>query len=200
MLLAVPILPVKAQVVTLGVVKQQYRFVETAYLPLVIQIKFDFTQNYTKSEVTTLGMSLWYLSISPQSASFSTNDTDSFTFSISIAYPRPRNSTIIIGVFSQGRVISERDIDFNAQIVTLKFEVRTEKAPHYPTSEELAAALVTAIRGELAGWTDAITRGYEAITNNLSAIEGLTAVSFLVSIILIVFIFIITRGGRIGRR
>ena len=176
---------------------ETYNFVETLYLPAKVIIQFDFTQNYSKSDVQTISQSLWELTISPQRALFTTNDTDIFKFSITIAYPKARNSTILMGVYSGERVISERQITYNnGKSITVSFELRTEKMPHYPTSEEVAEALMTALRGEFSGWTDAINNSIRVMDRNTYSIAVIAGGESIIVIVVLFIAFLYWKEGR----
>ncbi|MEM3510647.1 MAG: hypothetical protein QXE57_05065 [Nitrososphaerales archaeon] len=174
------------------------RIVAPAYVPAKLAVQFARSSAIKLSNITSVGQSNYVITQTPDSFTFKTEDTDVFQFWIQIAYPQPVDQTVVIGVWSEEQ-LTQTYYRVSGNLLKLNFELRTSKAPKYPTPEQVATAVIGLLKEQLKGYTDAIVQSNIITDRNLNTQWILVGFGVLASFLsLIAISAVIWRQRRIG--
>ena len=120
-----------------------------AYAPARIVITYSYTQNFSVSDVSTLGRPEYKIISGPTSMEFKTGDTDTFTFTVEIKYPAILGQSIQIAIFSAGNPPEGIQINVKSSRVKLRFSLTVTEEPHYPSAQDVAEQVVRQVANEL---------------------------------------------------
>ncbi|RJS92804.1 hypothetical protein CW705_02215 [Candidatus Bathyarchaeota archaeon] len=120
-----------------------------AYAPARIVITYSYTQNFSVSDVSTLGRPEYKIISGPTSIEFKTAHTDTFTFTVEIKYPAILGQSIQIAVFSAGNPPEGIQINVKTSTVKLRFTLTITEEPSYPSAQDVAEQVVRQVANEL---------------------------------------------------
>ena len=120
-----------------------------AYCPARIVITYAYTNNFSVSDVSSMGKSMYKVVSSPTSIEFKAEDVDRYTFTVTIKYPAVVGQSIQIAVFSAGNPPEAIQFNVKTSTVRIKFTVTVTEEPRYPTAQEVAEQVVRQVANEL---------------------------------------------------
>jgi len=120
-----------------------------AYRPARIVITYAYTNNFSVSDVSSMGKSMYKVVSSPTSIEFKAEDVDRYTFTVTIKYPAVVGQSIQIAVFSAGNPPEAIQFNVKTSTVRIKFTVTVTEEPRYPTAQEVAEQVVRQVANEL---------------------------------------------------
>ena len=120
-----------------------------AYRPARIVITYAYTNNFSVSDVSSMGKSMYKVISSPTSIEFKAEDVDRYTFTVTIKYSAVVGQSIQIAVFSAGNPPEAIQFNVKTSTVRIKFTVTVTEEPRYPTAQEVAEQVVRQVANEL---------------------------------------------------
>jgi len=122
------------------------------YRPARILITYTYTNNFSVSDVSSVGQSLYKITSGPTSIEFKAEDIDIYTFTVTIRYAEIVGQSIQIAVWSGNQPPQGLQINVKSNIVKIRFEVTVSEQPQYPSAQEVAGQVVKQIASELAAY------------------------------------------------
>jgi len=138
-----------------------------AYPPARILVSYAYTQNYSLSDVSSLGKSIYRHILSPTSIEFQAEDVDQYTFTATIRYAAIVEQSIQIAVFSGNHPPEAVQFNVKSDTVRIQFTLTVEQEPRYPTSVEVAEQVVRQISGQLEEFRYETRKVLDMVTHNL---------------------------------
>jgi len=172
-----------------------------AYAPARILISYTYTNNFSVTDVSSIGQSLYTITSSPTYIEFKAVDVDQYTFTVEIKYTTIVTQSIQIAVFSSG--YAPEGIQLNVKgNVRLKFTLTVTQEPKYPSAQEVAEQVVRQVGNQLDEFRRQTTEIVDLQTRNIEMqwlLIGFTmAVSVAFVIILVFWVYPQLRSLRGG--
>ena len=120
-----------------------------AYKPARIVITYAYTNNFSVSDVSSMGKSMYKITSGPTSIEFKAEDVDRYTFTVEIKYSTVVGQSIQIAVFSAGNPPEGMQFNVKTDVIRLHFTVTVTEEPRYPTAQEVAEQVVRQVANEL---------------------------------------------------
>ena len=168
-----------------------------AYSPARILISYSYTNNFSVTDITSLGQSVYKISSGPTSIEFKAEDIDRYTFTVHLRYDVEVSQSIQMAIFSAN--FAPEGIQFNVKgtDIVLRFVLNVGQEPTYPSPEEVAEQVVRQVADQL--------MQFEARTNDVIALQNrnietqwiVVGVSVTINIFLIVVFTLFARRGRV---
>lgn len=130
---------------------------QTIYLPARVSVQFLYTENFSVTNVRTLGNSLWTAQVSPVGIEFNAKDVDTFDFDVVLMYRDVVEQVIQIGIWSGTLAPNSIPIRFVKSAIYLHFKLVCTEQPRPPTADEVALEVLLLTRQELEYYMDQIT-------------------------------------------
>jgi hypothetical protein len=120
-----------------------------AYAPARILISYAYTNNFSISDVSSMGKSLYKVVSRRSSIEFKAGDVDRYTFTVEIKYAITVTQSIQIAVFSSN--LAPEGIQFNVRgrEIRLELTLTVTEEPKYPSAQSVASAVVQQVANEL---------------------------------------------------
>ena len=167
-----------------------------AYAPARIMVTYTYTNNFSVTDVSSIGKSLYKVISGPTSIEFTANDIDQYTFTVEIKYAAIVTQSIQIAVFSGGYAPEGIQLNVKGNVVRLKFTLTVTEEPRYPSAQDVAEQVVLQVSQQLADFR----RQTETIVNvqnrNLEIQWILVAFNLVVNVILLAAVFFWMRTRR----
>ena len=121
----------------------------SVFAPAKIKIDFDYTKNVTISNVTCVGPSLYEVTSSPIDLTFQALNIDDYSFTLDLNYAVVTTQNVKVTFTSGSQPPSTYTIPANCNHLVFPIIIKAAHEPHYPTSEEIAGAVVKQISSRL---------------------------------------------------
>ena len=121
----------------------------SVFAPAKIKIDFDYTKNVTISNVTCVGPSLYEVTSSPIDLTFQALNIDDYSFTLDLNYAVVTTQNVKVTFTSGSQPPSTYTIPAYCNHLVFPITIKTAHEPHYPTSEEIAGAVVKQISSRL---------------------------------------------------
>jgi len=159
-----------------------------AYKPARIVITYAYTNNFSVSDVSSMGRSMYKITSGPTSIEFKAEDVDRYTFTVEIKYAAVVGQSIQIAVFSAGNPPEGLQFNVKTSIVRLQFTVTVTEEPRYPTAQEVAEQVVRQVANELMQFRRQTDETLQMQSRNIEVQWMILAFNMGVSVGLLVFI------------
>jgi hypothetical protein len=116
----------------------------TVFAPAKIKISYDYTKNVTISNVTCVGPSLYEVTTSPIDLTI-----DDYSFTLDLRYDSVITQDVRVTFISGSQPPSTYTIPAYCNHLVFPIIIKAAHEPHYPTSEEIAGAVVQQISSRL---------------------------------------------------
>ena len=167
-----------------------------SYAPARILVTYSYTNNFSVTDVSSIGKSLYKITSGPTSIEFHATDIDQYTFTVEIKYAAIVTQSIQIAVFSGGYAPEGIQLNVKGNVVRLKFTLTVTEEPRYPSAQDVAEQVVLQVSHQLADFR----RQTETIVNiqnhNIEIQWILVAFNLVVNVILLVAVFFWMRTRR----
>jgi len=159
-----------------------------AYRPARIVITYAYTNNFSVSDVSSMGKSMYKVVSSPTSIEFKAEDVDRYTFTVTIKYSAVVGQSIQIAVFSAGNPPEAMQFNVKTSTVRIKFTVTVTEEPRYPTAQEVAEQVVRQVANELTQFRQQTDETLRMQSRNIEVQWVILAFNMAVSTGLLIFI------------
>ena len=159
-----------------------------AYKPARIVITYAYTNNFSVSDVSSMGKSMYKITSSPTSIEFKAEDVDRYTFTVEIKYAAVVGQSIQIAIFSAGNPPEGMQFNVKTDVVQLQFTVTVTEEPRYPTAQEVAEQVVRQVANELMEFGQQTDEMLQMQNRNIEVQWMILAFNTGVSVGLLVFI------------
>lgn len=123
-----------------------------AYAPARILISYTYTNNFSVSDISSVGLSLYKITSGPTSIEFRAEEVDQYTFSIELLYAVSVAQGIQIAIFSSGNPPEALQFNVNDDEIRVKFTLTVTEEPMYPSAQEVAEQVVNQVSDQLANF------------------------------------------------
>ena len=158
------------------------------YRPARIVISYAYTNNFSVSDVSSMGKSMYKITSSPTSIEFKAEDVDRYTFTVTIKYAAVVGQSIQIAVFSAGYPPEAIQFNVKSSVIRLKFTVTVTEEPRYPTAQEVAEHVVRQVANELSMFRRQTDETLQMQSRNIMVQWAILAFNMAVSTGLLIFI------------
>ncbi len=117
----------------------------SAYTPFQITIQHLPTQNKTIGRTAPALCNSCVFADSVTSMNLSVNETTFYTLNYGLHYSIPINQTVLMGIWSNGKLTEQRTIPVVDRDVLFNILIATESAPRYPTPFELLGLIMPSV-------------------------------------------------------
>ena len=159
-----------------------------AYRPARIVITYAYTNNFSVSDVSSMGKSMYKITSGPTSIEFKAEDVDRYTFTVEIKYSAVVGQSIQIAVFSAGNPPEGMQFNVKTDVVRLQFTVTVTEEPRYPTAQEVAEQVVRQVANELMQFRQQTDEMLQTQNRNIEVQWMILAFNMAVSVGLLAFI------------
>ena len=159
-----------------------------AYKPARIVITYAYTNNFSVSDVSSMGRSMYKITSGPTSIEFKAEDVDRYTFTVEIKYATVVGQSIQIAVFSAGNPPEGLQFNVKTDTVRLQFTVTVTEEPRYPTAQEVAEQVVRQVANELSQFRQQTDEMLQMQNRNIEVQWMILAFNTGVSVGLLIFI------------
>jgi len=163
------------------------------YAPAKITIQFVYTENFTLTNVKTLGGAIWTEVGSPVSLEFHANDIDTYSFDVILLYKNRVQQTIQIGIWSGTIPPHALTAQHDTTAIRLHFKLIVATQPRPPTPNEVASAVVMQMQQYIQWQTDQITILTREFENNLYTMWIIIAISSINSLFCLIISLYVLR-------
>ena len=158
----------------------------SVFSPAKIKISFDYTKNVTISNVTCVGPSLYEVTSSPIDLTFQALNIDDYSFTLDLKYASVVTQNVKVTFISGSQPPSTFTIPAYCNHLVFPIIIKASHEPHYPTSDEIASAVVQQISSRL----DVYNSNLQQILH--SVMDGLNNQSMV--LVVITFGILVTGG------
>ena len=161
-----------------------------SYAPAKILISYTYTNNFSVTNVSSMGKSLYKITSSPVDIEFVAEDIDQYTFTIEIKYAAIVTQSIQIALFSGGYAPEGVQFNVKGNVVRLKFTLTVTQETKYPSAQEVAEQVVRQIANQLDEFRRQTTEIVDLQTRNIEMqwlIVGFTMAVSVAFVIILVF-------------
>ncbi len=117
----------------------------SAYTPFQITIQHLPTQNKTIGRTAPALCNSCVFADTVTSMNLSVNETTFYTLNYGLHYSIPINQTVLMGIWSNGKLTEQRTIPVVDRDVLFNILIATESAPRYPTPFELLGLIMPSV-------------------------------------------------------
>jgi len=160
-----------------------------SYAPSKIIISYTYTNNFSVTDVSSIGQSLYTITSGPTSIEFKAEDVDQYTFTVEIKYGVTVTQSIQIAVFSSG--YAPEGIQLNVKDnVRLKFTLTVTEETSYPSAQDVAEQVVLQVANQLSEFRTQTTEIVDTQTRNIEMqwlLVGFTMAVSVAFVIILVF-------------
>ena len=139
------------------------------YRPTRILITYTYTNNFSVSDVSSVGQSLYKITSGPTSIEFKAEDIDIYTFTVTIRYAEIVGQSVQIAVWSGNQPPQGIQVNVKSSIVKIRFEVTVSEQPQYPSAQEVAEQVVQQIASELSAFRMQTDETLNTLNQNMLA-------------------------------
>jgi len=161
-----------------------------AYAPARVLISYSYTNNFSVTDVSSVGQSLYKITSGPTSIEFKAEETDRYTFTVDVKYAAIVTQSIQIAVFSAGYPPEGIQLNVKGNVVRLKFTLTVTEEPRYPSAQDVAEQVVKQVSNELSLFEQQTERIVETQNRNLEVQWVLVAFNLSVNIVLLLVILL----------
>jgi hypothetical protein len=161
-----------------------------AYAPARILISYAYTNNFSVTDVSSMGKSLYKITSGPTSIEFKAEDVDRYTFTVEIKYAAIVTQSVQIAVFSAGYPPEGLQFNVKGDIVRIQFTLTVTKEPQYPSAQEVAEQVVKQVSNELTHFQLEVNRVIETQNRNLTTMWILIVSSLAISVALLLIVLV----------
>ena len=159
-----------------------------AYKPARIVITYAYTNNFSVSDVSSMGKSMYKITSGPTSIEFKAEDVDRYTFTVEIKYAAVVGQSIQIAVFSAGNPPEGLQFNVKTSVVRLQFTVTVTEEPSYPSAQEVAEQVVRQVANQLMQFRRQTDETLQMQSRNIEVQWMILAFNTGVSVGLLIFI------------
>jgi len=159
-----------------------------AYKPARVVITYAYTNNFSVSDVSSMGKSMYKITSSPTSIEFKAEDVDRYTFTVEIKYMAVVGQSIQIAVFSAGNPPEGLQFNVKTRVFRLQFTVTVTEEPRYPTAQEVAEQVVRQVANELTQFRQQTNEMLQTQSRNIEVQWMILAFNMGVSVGLLAFV------------
>ena len=169
-----------------------------AYVPARILISYTYTNNFSVTDVSSMGKSLYKITSGPTSIEFKAEDIDRYTFTVDIKYAAVVTQSVQIAVFSAGSPPEGLQFNIRGSYVRLKFSLTVTEEPMYPSAQEVAEQVVLQVSYQLTEFERQTQDIMEMQNRNLTTMWVLIVFSLVVNLALLaaIILWIRPRQGK----
>ena len=158
------------------------------YKPARIVVTYAYTNNFSVSDVSSMGKSMYKIMSSPTSIEFKAEDVDRYTFTVEIKYAAVVGQSIQIAVFSAGNPPEGMQFNVKTDVIRLQFTITVTEEPRYPTAQEVAEQVVRQVANELTQFRQQTDEMLQTQNRNIEVQWMILAFNTGVSVGLLIFI------------
>jgi len=161
-----------------------------SYAPSKIIISYTYTNNFSVTDVSSIGQSLYTITSSPTSIEFKAEDVDQYTFTVEIKYGVTVTQSIQIAVFSSGYLPEGIQLNVKGSTARLKFTLTVTEEPSYPSAQDVAEQVVLQVANQLSEFRTQTTEIVDTQTRNIEMqwlLVGFTMAVSVAFVIILVF-------------
>lgn len=125
-----------------------------SYAPARILISYTYTNNFSVTDVSSIGKSLYKITSGPTSIEFKAEDVDKYTFTIEIKYAAIVAQSVQVAVFSAGNPPEGIQFNVKGNVVRVKFTLTVTAEPRYPSAQDVAEQVVLQVSNQLADFRE----------------------------------------------
>lgn len=172
-----------------------------AYLPARILISYSYTNNFSVTDITSLGQTIYKINTGPTSIEFKAEDAvDRYTFTVQIEYAEETTQSIQIAVFSGSHAPEGIQFNVKGKSIVIRFVLTVSEQPQYPSPEEVAEQVVVQVANELIQFESRINEVIKLQNRNLETQWIMVGVGLAINMILIVVFALFVRRGTVKVR
>jgi hypothetical protein len=161
-----------------------------SYAPARILISYTYTNNFSVTDVSSIGKSLYKVISGPTSIEFQAQDIDQYTFTVEIKYAAIVTQSVQIAVFSAGYAPEGMQLNVKGNVVRLKFTLTVTEEPRYPSAQDVAEQVVLQVANQLNEFRRQTTDILDVHTKNIEMqwlIVGFTMAVSVAFVVILVF-------------
>ena len=159
-----------------------------AYAPARVVISYAYTNNFSVTDVSSLGKSLYKIVSSPTSIEFRAEDVDTYTFTVEIKYAVITSQSLQIAVFSSSHAPEGFQFNVKDDYVRIKFTLTVTEEPRYPSAQDVAEQVVRQVADQLAEFRTQTEETLHLQNRNIETQWILVGFNMAVSAALLIFI------------
>jgi len=137
------------------------------YAPAQIIVNYEYTNNFSATNVRTGGRGHYHISGDPTSLEFVADDVDTYDFTMVISYEVPIKQIITIAIYSGSQPPHTINLYVDTTEIILNFHLDVSEEPHYPTAEEVAEEVVKQVGSSIQSVYVSIENLMKATSNNI---------------------------------
>jgi len=189
-LLAVLLLSSSATMVSGQETSEDLGFSLQSYAPARILISYAYTNNFSVTDVSSIGRSLYTVTSGPTSIEFRANQIDQYTFTVEIRYAAIVVQSVQIAIFSGGYAPEGVQFNVKGNVVRLKFTLTVTEEPRYPSAQDVAEQVVRQVSSQLADFRKQTETIIAVQNRNLTTMWILVVSSLAVSTVLLLVLLV----------
>ncbi|MHA1711565.1 MAG: hypothetical protein ACTSUS_05825 [Candidatus Freyarchaeota archaeon] len=151
-------------------------------------ISYAYTNNFSVTDVSSMGKSLYKIVSSPTNIEFRAEDVDTYTFTVEIKYAVVLTQSIQIAVFSSNYAPEGFQFNVRDDYVRFTFTFTVTAEPKYPSAQEVAEQVVRQVSDQLQEFRTQTEETLNLQTRNVEIQWLLVGFNMAVSAALLVFI------------
>lgn len=167
------------------------------YAPTRVLISFMYTNNFSVTDISSLGQSLYKISSGPTSIEFKAEDIDRYTFNVHLSYGDEVAQSIQIATFSSTWAPEGIQFNVKGKDIVLRFVLTVTKEPMYPSPEEVAEHVVLQVSNQLMEFESRMDEVLTTQNRNVETQWIVVAVSLTINFILILVFVLFVRRGKV---
>jgi len=167
-----------------------------AYAPARILVSYSYTNNFSVTDISSVGQSLYKVTSGPTSIEFKATETDRYTFTVEVKYATIVTQSIQIAIFSGNHAPEGIQINVKGDTIRLKFTLTVTEEPKYPSAQDVAEQVVRQVSNELTLFEQQTNRIVETQNRNLEVQWVIVAFNLAVNIVLLLAILLWIRPRR----
>ena len=171
-----------------------------AYAPARIFISYAYTNNFSVTDVSSMGKSLYKITSGPTSIEFKAEETDRYTFTVEIKYAAIVTQSIQIAIFSSNYAPEGIQFNVKGDTVRIQFTLTVTEEPRYPTAQEVAEQVVLQVANELSRFETQTNKIVELQNRNLTTQWILIIFNLTVNVAALVVLLLWVRPRQEKRR
>jgi len=183
--LAVLLLSSSATMVSGQETSEDLGFSLQSYAPARILISYTYTNNFSVTDVSSIGRSLYTVTSGPTSIEFRANQIDQYTFTVEIRYATIVAQSVQIAIFSAGYAPEGIQYNVKGNVVRLKFTLTVTEEPRYPSAQDVAEQVVRQVAQQLIQFEQQTSEIVEVQNRNLTTMWILIVSSLAISVALL---------------
>ena len=183
--LAVLLLSSSATMVSGQETSEDLGFSLQSYAPARVLISYTYTNNFSVTDVSSIGRSLYTVTSGPTSIEFRANQIAQYTFTVEIRYATIVAQSVQIAIFSAGYAPEGIQYNVKGNVVRLKFTLTVTEEPRYPSAQDVAEQVVRQVAQQLTQFEQQTSEIVEVQNRNLTTMWILIVSSLAISVALL---------------